>query len=553
MVHRLLGGNAQLVTDYYCEKCKIPMTPAIARLKPRHECPQGGAVSPARGLGDMVAKVTTAVGVKPCGGCKQRQRSLNFLFPRGSSANDLYQTLYTTRRPIAGDECVVVTASDSQTFAHLQWLVASLRATNWVELYVVDLGMSWQEVRWLRRYATVIRRPESPISKDREGWQTFGKPYYLEAAPGRFQLWIDADCSVTRSLVPAFELIKSGPLVCWDDIAHRFVANWSELLRNKAPLDRQRLRGISAGVVGFDRVRDAGLLETWRNHIARAAVDAAFADCLSFFDQGALLLTLEDGGFKDSDLADPATWNCGEAVGDRTPENALKRCLVTRSSVLHFAGIGKLDLSAASTKLTEPTRRDDLEFFVCSHHERGLEGLLLRPWMRQVRLDQMSRPQLAENRLYLDRLSTCIQANWIGAGSWRWDEKWQRSLGLAFLDRVDFKPGHGYSPLVTRPDWVAESDRHHPGLGALLEELAREFPEATLHGGGPLANSFIVEREQWLGFVSLFRRVADYFLGRYGGDLPFDVGEFDDSRRCAYFFERVATAYFSGRLKWVQI
>ena len=178
---------------------------------------------------------------------------------------------------------------------------------------------------------------------------------------------------------------------------------------------------------------------------------------------------------------------------------------------------------------------------------------MLRPWMRQVRLDQMSRPQLAENRLYLDRLSTCIQANWIGAGSWRWDEKWQRSLGLAFLDRVAFKPGHGYSPLVTRPDWVAESDRHHPGLGALLEELAREFPEATLHGGGPLANSFIVEREQWLGFVSFFRRVADYFLGRYGVDLPFDVGEFDDSRRCAYFFERVATAYFSGRLKWVQI
>ena len=99
----------------------------------------------------------------------------------------------------------------------------------------------------------------------------------------------------------------------------------------------------------------------------------------------------------------------------------------------------------------------------------------------------------------------------------------------------------------------AKAERADIPAGALLEELAREFPEATLHGGGPLANSFIVEREQWLGFVSFFRRVADYFLGRYGVDLPFDVGEFDDSRRCAYFFERVATAYFSGRLKWVQI
>jgi hypothetical protein len=29
------------------------------------------------GLGDMVAAVTKAVGVKPCGGCKERQAWLN--------------------------------------------------------------------------------------------------------------------------------------------------------------------------------------------------------------------------------------------------------------------------------------------------------------------------------------------------------------------------------------------------------------------------------------------------------------------------------------------
>lgn len=34
-----------------------------------------------RGLGDTIAKITSAVGIKPCGGCKQRQAFLNKLFP----------------------------------------------------------------------------------------------------------------------------------------------------------------------------------------------------------------------------------------------------------------------------------------------------------------------------------------------------------------------------------------------------------------------------------------------------------------------------------------
>lgn len=33
------------------------------------------------GLGDTVAAVTTAVGIKPCGGCKKRQAALNRATP----------------------------------------------------------------------------------------------------------------------------------------------------------------------------------------------------------------------------------------------------------------------------------------------------------------------------------------------------------------------------------------------------------------------------------------------------------------------------------------
>jgi hypothetical protein len=36
-----------------------------------------------RGLGDTIAKITSAVGIKPCGGCKERQEILNKLVPYG--------------------------------------------------------------------------------------------------------------------------------------------------------------------------------------------------------------------------------------------------------------------------------------------------------------------------------------------------------------------------------------------------------------------------------------------------------------------------------------
>jgi hypothetical protein len=42
----------------------------------RHSSPQ-----PMRGLGDVIAAGTKAVGIKPCAGCARRQATLNKLVP----------------------------------------------------------------------------------------------------------------------------------------------------------------------------------------------------------------------------------------------------------------------------------------------------------------------------------------------------------------------------------------------------------------------------------------------------------------------------------------
>lgn len=38
-------------------------------------------IKKSRGVGDLIAKATKAVGVKPCGGCQKRRKKLNKILP----------------------------------------------------------------------------------------------------------------------------------------------------------------------------------------------------------------------------------------------------------------------------------------------------------------------------------------------------------------------------------------------------------------------------------------------------------------------------------------
>lgn len=47
------------------------------------QCPLEKWTRESRGLGDTIAKLTKAVGIKPCGGCRKRQAALNAVVPYG--------------------------------------------------------------------------------------------------------------------------------------------------------------------------------------------------------------------------------------------------------------------------------------------------------------------------------------------------------------------------------------------------------------------------------------------------------------------------------------
>ena len=73
-------------TDGPVASCKLGMyggSPAIGVCKRSCSAYNSGM----RGVGDLVAKATSAVGIKPCSGCKQRQEWLNEKLPFGKSVN----------------------------------------------------------------------------------------------------------------------------------------------------------------------------------------------------------------------------------------------------------------------------------------------------------------------------------------------------------------------------------------------------------------------------------------------------------------------------------
>lgn len=84
---RLLQGIRQCVSSDHHSKLFSILDEAIRQAEEVRDC---GTASqsliwtpdkPSRGMGDVIAKITNAVGIRPCGGCKKRQEAINRALP----------------------------------------------------------------------------------------------------------------------------------------------------------------------------------------------------------------------------------------------------------------------------------------------------------------------------------------------------------------------------------------------------------------------------------------------------------------------------------------
>lgn len=70
-------------TDLFCPTCLRPGNRAWRKAAHGTEwpdCPRGLEIG-STGLGDTIARITTALGIPPCRGCDERQDALNRLVP----------------------------------------------------------------------------------------------------------------------------------------------------------------------------------------------------------------------------------------------------------------------------------------------------------------------------------------------------------------------------------------------------------------------------------------------------------------------------------------
>ena len=66
---------------FVCEKCGLEADLAPEDFPLLCACGARYEAGELRGVGDVVAKLTKAVGIRPCGKCAQRRQKLNSIFP----------------------------------------------------------------------------------------------------------------------------------------------------------------------------------------------------------------------------------------------------------------------------------------------------------------------------------------------------------------------------------------------------------------------------------------------------------------------------------------
>ena len=236
--------------------------------------------------------------------------------------------------------------------------------------------------------------------------------------------------------------------------------------------------------------------------------------------------------------------------------------------------------------MAEESGCESVAVFVLSHQQFRLDALGVHPNVHPINLNELSLTErlkgqdLAEARFFIADALDSSEAEWIALVSARWSEKWPLWPGISELP--DVMSGLNDPAMVVAPAtwwWPAHDvrafadrqDRRYPGVGALLSDPQSPVVSALPHSRlNPLVfnNTFIAHRTVVRDWLAYFRSCFDYFDGRYGLDLPFEVqcawcglllrnddGEriphpgrlYEPIRHAAYFYELITTTYFASR------
>lgn len=490
----------------------------------------------------------------------------------------LYEKFHRRARIKVGGDRGVLTACDHVMFHGLEFLVHSVLLSHDVRVAVVDLGLASDQRGWLASQGVEVLDLSDDllvVARSQPHWQTWNKPVYIERSPFRATVWIDSDALVRGSLEPVFEMTEEKPFVVEDAHAPAGFppANSYGLYKTQRFFLPERARTTvypNAGVLGFVRGRDDGLLSAWKGAVAAAHASPVSLATVRWYDQGALIWTLESRG--ETGLIRRGQWCFNHPGREPTledwgaefdsPRGFLESLPTKGASVVHhYTGSRKpwsrWDPTKTRIDLDDTVSRK-MRVLLLSHVEMHFCSFRPRPFLEPVNLatldvGRFQRNELAESRVYLDGglMGRFGGREYVGLASTRWDDKYARHGGLRVQDLYKIKdrlrPDVVWAGCPTKraPTWVETTCERNPGMGRVLREL-EEFTGMPLAAGPSFwSNNFVCHRRVFSDFLGHFRRVFDHFSGRY--DNRFDFVGMDGQRTPAYFYEAVTVHYFANR------
>lgn len=196
-----------------------------------------------------------------------------------------------------------------------------------------------------------------------------------------------------------------------------------------------------------------------------------------------------------------------------------------------------------------------IKIFVLSHEQALLDLTPNGPEFEKVNLSSLDigpcqSNQLGECRAFFRDFSD-VDAEYIGFANARWNQKYfrlkTRLETLPYHVERLAAPGWVLAPWPAH-DWIKLTLHHHPTMEPLVSEMLQTMALSPNNDQVSVwANDFICHRSVFFDWLRFWKTTFEHFYGRYGLDLPFDIAGTDPSRKSAFFFERVTTAYFANR------
>lgn len=460
--------------------------------------------------------------------------------------------------------CRIITAADDAYFLPFQLLFASLRLSHQARVTLIDLGLSDQQRAWCEAHG--VERIEIDdrhlvVPRSIPWWQTWNKPVYLRMFSGPV-LWLDADCIVTGSLEWLVELLKHRPVItaCWAAIHFFGYERGVDCLRNddrlyeRYPVARRLTEYPNAGVCAFDAARDADVLDTWIWMVAQTVERPYLRDWVRWYDQGCLQWALEKREatqivVQDRKFNDPISVQGPHSVA----ELAGKIESLAETRVLHFPAnnkpYSKLAYDLHLDLARYPESRGDLTLYVLGHERGRLDEIADAPSIRKTFLPTLDRRNdLAESRLFQSGILDECETEYVGLCSQSWNRKYKGFCrGIGELHRLRMSPNVVWAARVASSEWARDSDKWHPGMGAIIDEMARIWEVADVQRASVWSNNFICHRGVVLDLLAHWRSMFASLFDKYGWTPPYSVSGYDGSRHWSYLAERISMLYFTKR------